>query len=86
MSTTRLSSKGQVMIPKHIRVVHCWEPGMELEVVECEGGVLLRPKAPFAATSLDEVAGCLPSQVYLGDEDIQKKLKDATRKAWNDGC
>jgi len=33
MSTTRLSSKGQLIIPKPVRKAHCWDTGQELDVV-----------------------------------------------------
>jgi len=59
MQTTRLSSKGQVIIPKPIRATHRWESGLELEVVNMGDGVLLRPKTPFTETRIDEVAACL---------------------------
>lgn len=41
METTKLSSKGQVIIPKHIRESHHWTAGLELQVIEFEGGILL---------------------------------------------
>ncbi|WP_082627951.1 AbrB/MazE/SpoVT family DNA-binding domain-containing protein [Pseudohongiella spirulinae] len=52
MNTTRLSTKGQVIIPKHIRETHHWDPGMEFQVVEFEGDVLLEPKAAFSPPAL----------------------------------
>lgn len=59
MPTTRLSSKGQVVIPKSVREAHDWAPGQEFEIVETNGSVILRPKKPFPETTIDEVAGCL---------------------------
>ena len=61
MKTTRLSSKGPVILPKSIRTSRAWGPGTELIVEEAREGVLLRPAARFPATDLDQVAGCLPS-------------------------
>ncbi|MEZ5591398.1 MAG: AbrB/MazE/SpoVT family DNA-binding domain-containing protein [Gammaproteobacteria bacterium] len=85
METTKLSSKGQVIIPKHIRESHHWEVGTELQVIEFEDGILLKPKAVFERTSLSDVAGCLH---YSGpektEEDIQKAMKQAAKKAWRD--
>ena len=57
--TTRLSSKGQIIIPKAIRAARSWRPGQQFEVVETGEGVLLRPCQGFPRTELDEVAGCL---------------------------
>ncbi|NUN16715.1 MAG: AbrB/MazE/SpoVT family DNA-binding domain-containing protein [Myxococcales bacterium] len=85
METTKLSSKGQVIIPKHIRESHHWDTGLELQVIEFAGGILLKPNAPFEKTNLSDVAGCLQ---YTGprksDEDIQKVMKQAAKKAWRD--
>lgn len=58
MDTTRLSSKGQVILPKAVRDAHNWEPGTEFAIEEVEGGVLLRPLKPFPRTTLQEVIGC----------------------------
>ena len=39
---TRLSAKGQVVIPKSVRDSHDWHAGTEFEVVDRPDGVLLR--------------------------------------------
>jgi AbrB family looped-hinge helix DNA binding protein len=59
MPTTRLSTKGQLILPKEIRSARAWGPGTEFTVEETEDGILLRPAARFPPTRLDEVAGCL---------------------------
>jgi AbrB family looped-hinge helix DNA binding protein len=74
MSTTRLSSKGQVIIPKTVRESHHWRSGQALEVVDTPDGVLLRSKAPFAQTTLDEVAGSLP---YTGPAITLDEMEEA---------
>ena len=61
METTRLSTKGQVILPKSIRVSRAWGPGTEFTVEEAGDGILLRPAARFPATDLEDVAGCLRS-------------------------
>ena len=43
MHTTVLSSKGQIIIPKALRVARRWGPGTQLEVHDTPEGVLLRP-------------------------------------------
>nr|VFJ78796.1 MAG: looped-hinge helix DNA binding domain-containing protein, AbrB family [Candidatus Kentron sp. FW] len=48
MDVAKLSSKGQVIIPKHLRTVHRWESGQELMVVDIRDGVLLKPKKAFS--------------------------------------
>ena len=59
METTRMSSKGQVIIPKSVRQRHQWDAGQELMVVDVGDGVLLKAKRPFPPTTMDEVAGFL---------------------------
>ena len=39
---TKLSAKGQIVIPKDVRDRLGWPQGSELEVIETAGGVLLR--------------------------------------------
>lgn len=41
---TRLSDKGQVVVPKAIRDLKGWAPELDLEVVDAGDGVLLRPR------------------------------------------
>ncbi|MSR16123.1 MAG: AbrB/MazE/SpoVT family DNA-binding domain-containing protein [Gammaproteobacteria bacterium] len=63
METTKLSSKGQVIIPKTLRITHHWETGLELMVIDTGDGILLKPKTPFPVTALTEVAGMLKNRV-----------------------
>ena len=59
MNTTRLSSKGQIILPKALRDFHNWQPGTKFFIEEHQEGLLLQPIGHFAASSLDQVAGCL---------------------------
>jgi AbrB family looped-hinge helix DNA binding protein len=59
METSKLSSKGQVVIPKSLRSAHHWEAGQELVVVDVGDGILFKSKSPFKETSISEVASCL---------------------------
>ena len=38
METTRLSNKGQIVVPKRIREAHGWEAGSEFAVSETPDG------------------------------------------------
>jgi len=58
MAKTRMSSKGQVVIPKDVREAARWTPGVELDVIETDDGVLLRRAGRFATTALEDVVGC----------------------------
>lgn len=59
METTKLSSKGQVVLPKSVRDARRLEEGTEFAVEEVSDGILLRPLRPFRSASFDEVFGCL---------------------------
>ena len=41
---TKLSTRGQIAIPKAIRTARRWKPGMEFVVQETKEGLLLKPK------------------------------------------
>jgi bifunctional DNA-binding transcriptional regulator/antitoxin component of YhaV-PrlF toxin-antitoxin module len=58
METTKLSSKGQIILPVSIRLANQWQAGVEFAVENTADGVLLRPLKPVATTTLDEVIGC----------------------------
>ncbi len=62
MEIRRLSTRGQIVLPKNIRDSRAWGPGTEFTVEETAEGILLRPVARFPVTSLDEVVGCLRSK------------------------
>jgi AbrB family looped-hinge helix DNA binding protein len=59
METTRLSTKGQIILPKAIRTSRAWGPGTEFVVEETKEGILLRPAKPFPPTKVEDVFGCL---------------------------
>lgn len=73
METTKLSSKGQVVLPKSVRDARGWREGTEFVIETVTDGVLLRTRKPFPPTSIDEVAGIL---AYKG---TTKTLEDFDR-------
>ncbi len=77
MDSTKLSSKGQVIIPKHIRSSYHWTAGQELIVIDTGSGILLKPKEPFSISKLCDVAGCLP---YTGRAKTIDEMNDAVAK------
>ena len=80
MKTTKLSSKGQVILPAAIRSANQWKAGVEFSVENTSDGVLLRPIKAFAATTLKEVVGCTG---YAGKphsvEDMDKAITTETK-------
>ena len=85
METTKLSSQGQVIIPKSLRDAHHWEAGIELIAINMGDGILLKPKKPFLEKKLTEVAGCLK---YHGTpkslEDMDEAIRQGIEELWHD--
>jgi AbrB family looped-hinge helix DNA binding protein len=84
METTRLSTKGQVIIPKDIREATQWTPGQELEVRLTKEGVLLKTPSPFPETRIEDVAGSLwrPGMKMKTEKEIKEGLRKSMREAW----
>lgn len=74
MESTRLSNKGQIVIPHRIRRRFGWDAGLEFTVEPIEGGIALRPVAKPRTTSIDEVYGCL---LYRGARKSLKEMAEA---------
>lgn len=58
-AATRVSTKGQVILPKAIRQRRHWGPGTRLVVEDTPDGVLLKAAPVFAPTRTEDVAGML---------------------------
>jgi AbrB family looped-hinge helix DNA binding protein len=61
MKITRLSTKGQISLPRGIRESRAWGPGTAFTIEETSDGILLRPAGQFPVTSPEEAADCLGS-------------------------
>ena len=77
METTKLSSKGQVVLPKAVRDARRWRAGTRFAVEEVKDGVLLRPLRPLPSSKFEEVFGCLP---YKGRPKTLKQMERAIAK------
>ncbi|HIK19201.1 MAG TPA: AbrB/MazE/SpoVT family DNA-binding domain-containing protein [Leptolyngbyaceae cyanobacterium M33_DOE_097] len=77
METTRVSEQGHVLVPQTMRNAYGWEAGQELLLIDTGEGILLKPKKPFAETTLSDVAGCLKSS--RGSKSIEA-MDDAIRR------
>jgi AbrB family looped-hinge helix DNA binding protein len=82
MATTRLSSKGQIILPKSVRDTRKWGPGTEFSVENVDDGVLLRPVRTFAPSSMKDVLGCLkkPGDKARSIEDMDQSIAKGVRK------
>jgi AbrB family looped-hinge helix DNA binding protein len=79
MDSTRLSSKGQVVLPSALRHARRWSAGTEFAVIETDEGVLLKPIAsanPFAASRMADVFG---SAGYAGPAVSLEAMDAAVR-------
>jgi AbrB family looped-hinge helix DNA binding protein len=57
--STRLSTKGQIILPKSVRDARQWKPGTEFSIETTKEGVLLRPIRRSAGTKLADLYGFL---------------------------
>jgi AbrB family looped-hinge helix DNA binding protein len=73
-TTTRLSTKGQVVLPKSIRAARRWKPGAEFVVQERDDGVLLKPKGCSASRDWSALVGCV---AYKGPRKTIKQMDES---------
>jgi AbrB family looped-hinge helix DNA binding protein len=82
----KISSKGQLVLPKAVREAHGLVPGSEVEVESVGETIVLKPRPSKARKkyTLDEVAGFLK---YNGPpvtiEDMNRGIKEEARRMWN---
>jgi AbrB family looped-hinge helix DNA binding protein len=79
--TTKLSTKGQVILPKAIRDQMNWPAGTKLTVEQTANGVLLRPAPYFPPSRPEDVFGMLaykgkPKTVEEMDAAITAEIKE----------
>jgi len=76
--TTKLSTKGQVVLPKSLRTAHRWKPGMEFVIQEQDDGILLLPKAATKSGTWNKLIGCL---AYSGRRKSIRQMDAAVAAA-----
>ncbi len=60
--TTRVSTKGQVILPKVVREQRRWEAGTRLTVEDTDAGVLLKAAPLFEPSQIEQVFGSLRAE------------------------
>ena len=81
MEKTKLSNKGQIVIPKQVRTARGWEPGLEFVVEDTGDGIKLRPIKPYKETTIQEVLGCVN---YKGSRKSLKEMEAAIAEGARD--
>ena len=79
---TKLSSKGQVVLPKAIREALNWPPGADLTVEQGEDCVVLRRKPSYPPTTIDEVSGMFKFDRPITDKMIEAAIESEVRRRW----
>lgn len=79
-SSTVLSAKGQVVLPKALRDARRWTAGTHLQVRDTPDGLLLTASAPTKTRSARSVAGCTG---YRGPVVSVEGMQDAPHRG---GC
>jgi AbrB family looped-hinge helix DNA binding protein len=83
METTKLSSKGQVVLPKSIREELDWPVGTDLLIERRDDSVMLRRKDSVKPTTIDEVAGCLKYEgPPISLKDMERAIDEEMRERW----
>ena len=76
--TTKLSSKGQVVLPKSLRAFHRWKPGTEFIIQDLDEGVLLKPKTGGKSRTWESLIGCAS---YAGPRKSVTQMDEAVAAA-----
>ena len=80
---TRVSTKGQVILPKAIRDRRGWTAGAELIVEDKPEGVLLRAASKAGTTRFEDVAGSLgPVHRVVSVEEMHQALLDEAARRY----
>jgi AbrB family looped-hinge helix DNA binding protein len=82
METTKLSSKGQVVLPKSIRDELDWPVGADLTVERQDDSVVLRRRDGIRPTTIDEVSGMFKFDRPITNEEIEEAVEAELRARW----
>ncbi|HET7922747.1 MAG TPA: AbrB/MazE/SpoVT family DNA-binding domain-containing protein [Gammaproteobacteria bacterium] len=83
METTRLSTKGQVVLPKTVRTALKLTAGTEFNVEQSDGAVLLRPVRLLKSTRVSDVvaaSGYRGRRKTLAEQNAAIKTRTRGRK------
>lgn len=85
-ATTKISAKGQVVIPKTVRDALGLAPGQTLDVIKTAGGVLLRPSAAKSGESFEAITTRIRARVsHDGPPVSVAEMDEAIAQMWATG-
>jgi AbrB family looped-hinge helix DNA binding protein len=85
-ATTRMSAKGQVVIPKEVRDALGLTPGQTLEVVRTGSGVLLRPAFAKSGESFAAITARIRGRnSYAGPAVTIEDMAESIGRMWAGG-
>ena len=83
METLRLSTNGQVVIPKVIRTRHPWDVDTELVIEDLGDSVVLRSVKSFPPTEVEDGLGCTGYRgPALSIEEMDEAVSEGVRYRW----
>jgi AbrB family looped-hinge helix DNA binding protein len=89
-AVTKMSVKGQVVIPKDVRDKLAWDAGTELQVTPTAGGVLIQPlyrkKQTLTMAQFKKIVK--PHEgPYIPESEWPALMEEDLRKRWEErGC
>ena len=69
---TRLSSKGQIVIPRQIRQSHGWREGAAFTIIDEGDSLILRPVVSKTTIDIKDVIGCAG---YVGERKSLSEME-----------
>ena len=73
--TVKLSSKGQLVIPRAIREALHWETGTELTVIASGNGIMIQPKRKKTGKRMEDLIGFLrENESPIDNEELCKPV------------
>lgn len=85
-ATTKISAKGQVVIPKDVRDELGLVPGQTLDVIQTGGGVLLRPSIARSGRTFEEITASIRARfTYAGPPLSVEEMTQSVADMWAEG-
>ena len=83
---TKLSAKGQVVIPAGVRKRQRLSPGRVFDVIETPDGILLKPQGEREGISVEEAIERIRKAIkYEGPTATVEDMDEAVARMWAEG-